>query len=696
VRVVKKIDLTRYFPHILFSICTLIYIFTVSGEGDMFPFDARFNAALANYQSSDVGRSLSLRADFLFGNGTLQWGYLWWLEPTTLVGSIFGPYNSQLVNFVFSLLIFSLTEVFLRQLDVPRLERISASALCAITTMWGYSIAIVDNDLFAHVPQYASQLCVTFTLLISLYKIEQANLKKSILLASFVLLDSIFLVMVFPQIFITVLPFIFAVVVASWTTLLVTKNFFKLFKSVLSAVIVCVVLLLLNAHKYLESFYLGNAASATPFTELSKWHTKDPRIFLFESLFSHPSSKGEYFVQWFCFYALVIFLLRGLFFVRYRNRLWLALGLGVSILVSYRYWQRRWIFEEGPRQSYVIWAMIPLYTAAVSSMFFDLFRFLRKFRARIFLNRLPKFNAELLVVAIPVLIAISPISSIQHFNQEPTIFRLTSNLITPEIVQELSVKDDQNFNGRIAFMGPELDYRSFIQDRIPMLNDYSHNLSPLAYRFQREFFWDGRFEQRRNSFKFGATNLQVYELLGIKYLTAWKPQRFKVSSFSRLDRSEFRKDYFWKNYEVVELKEPNLGDYSPTNVTVVANLESVYKNLKLLDLKQNIVLFSDPKMSLQAARESKMTIVDGDIRVVAESAGDSVLVLPFEFSSCINFEEKSEKSNFIRAELANGLLTAVFFSKNLDLTISYRLGLFENQDCRLKDLELYRSITEGF
>jgi hypothetical protein len=340
--------------------------------------------------------------------------------------------------------------------------------------------------------------------------------------------------------------------------------------------------------------------------------------------------------------------------------------------------------------------MIPLYTAAVSSMFFDLFGFLRKFRARIFLNRLPKFNAELLVVAIPALIAISPISSIQHFNQEPTIFRLTSNLITPEIVQELSVKDDQNVNGRIAFMGPELDYRSFIQDRIPMLNDYSHNLSPLAYRFQREFFWDGRFEQRRNSFKFGATNLQVYELLGIKYLTAWKPQRFKVSSFSRLDRSEFRKDYFWKNYEVVELKEPNLGDYSPTNVTVVANLESVYKNLKLLDLKQNIVLFSDPKMSLQAARESKMTIVDGDIRVVAESAGDSVLILPFEFSSCINFEEKSEKSNFIRAELANGLLTAVFFSKNLDLTISYRLGLFENQDCRLKDLELYRSITEGF
>ena len=101
-------------------------------------------------------------------------------------------------------------------------------------------------------------------------------------------------------------------------------------------------------------------------------------------------------------------------------------------------------------------------------------------------------------------------------------------------------------------------------------------------------------------------------------------------------------------------------------------------------------------MNLEPARSSKVTVVDGDIRVVASSGGDSVLVLPFEFSSCINFEENSENSNFIRAELANGLLTAVFFSKNLDLTISYRLGLFENQDCRLKDLDLYRSITQDF
>ena len=693
---VRKLDLKRFYPHILFSICTLIYIFTVSGEGDMFPFDARFNAALANYQFSDAGKSLSLRADFLFGNGTLQWGYLWWLEPTTLIGSIFGPYNSQLVNFVFSLLIFSLTEVFLRHFDLPRLERILASALCAITTLWGYSIAIVDNDLFAHVPQYASQLCATFTLLIALHKIEQAELKKSILLAGFVLMNSIFLIMVFPQIFVTVVPFIIAVVVASWIALLLRKNYFEFFKSVSLSAAICVVLLLLNAHKYLESFYLGNAASATPFTEFPRAHTKDPRTFLFESLFSHPSSKGDYFVQWFCFYVLVIFLLRGLFFVRYRNRLWLALGLGVSILISYRYWQRRWIFEEGPRQSYVIWAMIPLYTAAISSMVFDLFKFVKKTRTKQFLVLPLKLNAELLVVAISVLVAISPISSIDHFNQEPKLESFTSNLTTPELVKDVAVGDDQIFGGRMAFMGPELDYPSFIQDRIPMLNDYSHNLSPLAYRLQREFFWDGRFEQRRNGFKFGATNLHVYELLGIKYLTALKPLRFKVSNFSLLDDSEVNNKYFEKNFEIVELKDPNIGNYSPTNITVVANLETVYKEIKLLDLKRNIILFSDPKMNLQPARASKVTVVDGDIRVVATSAGDSVLVLPFEFSSCINFEENSENSNFIRAELANGLLTAVFFSKNLDLTISYRLGLFENQDCRLKDLDLYRSITQDF
>jgi hypothetical protein len=267
---------------------------------------------------------------------------------------------------------------------------------------------------------------------------------------------------------------------------------------------------------------------------------------------------------------------------------------------------------------------------------------------------------------------------------------------TPEIVKDVAVRNDQIFYGRIAFMGSDFDYRSFIQDRIPMLNDYSHNLSPLAYRFQREFFWDGRFEQRRNSFKFGATNLQLYAMLGVKYLVAQQPDVSNVDTFGELESSEFKEKSIQKNHEIVELRQPNLGNYSPTNVTVVVSLESVYKELKLLDLKQNIVLFSDPKMSFKPAQESKLTVVDGDLRVVAKSAGDSVLVLPFEFSSCINFEENSEKSNFVRAEIANGLLTAVFFSKNLDLTISYRLGLFENQDCRLKDLEFYRSITEGF
>ena len=693
---VKKFDLNRFYPHFLFAVCTLIYIFTVSGEGDMFSGDARFNAALANYQFSDTGRSLSLKADFLFGNGTLQWGYLWWLEPTTLVGSIFGPYNNQLVNFVFSILVFSLTEVFLRQLDVPRLERFLASSLCAITTMWGYSIAIVDNDLFAHVPQYVSQLCATFTLLIALHKIEQAELKKSILLAGFVLMNSIFLIMVFPQIFVTVVPFTIAVVVASWIALLLRKNYFEFFISVSLSAAICVVLLLLNAHKYLESFYLGNAASAVPFKEISRVHTNDPRLFLFESLFSHPSSKGDYFVQWFCFYVLIIFLLRGLFFGRYRNRLWLALVLGVSILISYRYWQRRWIFEEGPRQSYVIWAMIPLYAAAISSMFFELFKFVRKTRTKQFLDRLPKLNAELLVVAIPVLITISPISSIDHFNQEPKLGSFTSNLTTPELVKDVAIADYQTFAGRIAFMGPQLDYRSFIQDRIPMLNDYSHNLSPLAYRFQKEFFWDENYEQIRNNFKFGALNLDLYEMLGIKYLVAQQLQDSSGNAFGKLMSSEFKEKSLQKNYEIIELEEPNLGNYSPTNITVVANLESVYKEIKLLDLKQNLVLFFDPKMNLQPARASKVTVVDGDLRVVASSGGDSVLLLPFEFSSCINFEENSENSNFIRAELANGLLTAVFFSKDLDITVSYRLGLFENQDCRLTDLDLYRSITQDF
>ena len=693
-RIVKKIDLTRYFPHILFSICTLIYIFTISGESDMLSVDARFNAALANYQFSDVGRSLSLRADFLFGNGTLQWGYLWWIEPTTLVGSIFGHYNYQLVNFVFSLLIFSLTEVFLRQLEVPRLERILASALCAITTMWGYSIAIVDNGLFAHVPQFASQYCLTLSLLIVLNKFQNADLKKSILLGLFILLNSVYLLVVFPQIFVTAIPFLVSVVLGSWIVLLKNKRITELLRSFLLSLVICLFLFFLKANLYLLSFYTGNSAVEVPLTNFPISHTRNPKVVLFESFFAHLSGKSDLSVQWFCFYAILIFIAQGLFIRRFRNLLWLTVSVSLTFLVIYNLWQRSWIYEQGPRQNYVAWSMAPLFVVAVVSVLSRSLTFLRKFRSFSMVKRQSLVRYESLFVLMPLLVVFSPLSSLSQINDDLNGQSIPAVSSVPSVVNDVSFIGTSDYRGRVAFLGSYINYQTFIDNRIPLLNDYSHNLSPLAYRFHEKFFLDSDFGQWRNHFKFGPKNLNLYELVGVKYLLA----SLSFADEYLVDREDIQ--FVQKPSEnkvgVIELVRPNLGNFSPVNALVADNLRQTYQILSTINLRSDVVLLDEPKMSLQAARESKMTVVDGDLRVIASSAGDSVLVLPFEFSSCINFEEKSEKSNFIRAELANGLLTAVFFSKNLDLTISYRLGLFENQDCRLKDLELYRSITEDF
>ncbi|NBY44522.1 MAG: hypothetical protein EBQ64_00795 [Acidimicrobiia bacterium] len=71
--------------------------------------DAQLSAMLSNYQISDFGKTLSLRSDLLFGAGGLQGGFLFWLDPVSVIGSIGGStYNHFLVALVCSVVVFVL------------------------------------------------------------------------------------------------------------------------------------------------------------------------------------------------------------------------------------------------------------------------------------------------------------------------------------------------------------------------------------------------------------------------------------------------------------------------------------------------------------------------------------------------------------------------------------------------------------
>ena len=660
------------------------------------PMDAQFNSTLSNYHLSQTGHALGLKSDFLFGSGTMQWGYLFWLEPTSLIGSLFSnTYNQVFVAVVMSLLLFILTNLVLKSYGQNQTECLIAAYFISISSIWGYSISIVDNDLFAHVPQYASLLSVILLLIIGFSHIGKGKYSLSIFLSIGLMLGAAFAIMVFPQIIVTAAPLIIAMVGGSMLWLLFAREFKVLFQRVIAIIAIGLFVWGVGAVSFLSGFYRNTAAAEIPITQFNPPDVSHLFRFLFESYFPSPSSSGGHGFQYLSFALLVIYVLRGFKRADFRTQIWFSTLTGVFCVLCYRLYQSQWLFERGPNHNYLVWLMGPLYAAGMAAVFIDIVRSaIDKLESQSISNFLKTSKSKLfLIPTLAVLVVISPLSSIYFVSDEPQAVALDSLKAQPLLVENLSIENNKQFRGRAVYIDQESEFAANISDRIPLLNDYSHNMTPYAYKFYEAFFFDSAITQRRNHFIFSMKNLDLYSLLGVKFFVAKSDGSWQnvVSSQSSVIASSRAIN----DESIIELKSVNVGDYSPTTVYIAKTMAETFRIMTLNDFStsKDVVLKRDLDAKLVPVNKSRLTIINGDLLVEAESNGVSLIVLPLEFSSCLNFSENSDSSYFLGAQLADGLLTAVVFDKNLDLNIKFRSGLFGNSGCRLEDLKNFREFA---
>ncbi len=658
--------------------------------------DAQFNSTLSNYHLSQTGHALGLKSDFLFGSGTMQWGYLFWLEPTSLIGSLFSnTYNQVFVAVVMSLLLFILTNLVLKSYGQNQTECLIAAYFISISSIWGYSISIVDNDLFAHVPQYASLLSVILLLIIGFSHIGKGKYSLSIFLSIGLMLGAAFAIMVFPQIIVTAAPLIIAMVGGSMLWLLFAREFKVLFQRVIAIIAIGLFVWGVGAVSFLSGFYRNTAAAEIPITQFNPPDVSHLFRFLFESYFPSPSSSGGHGFQYLSFALLVIYVLRGFKRADFRTQIWFSTLTGVFCVLCYRLYQSQWLFERGPNHNYLVWLMGPLYAAGMAAVFIDIVRSaIDKLESQNIRNFLKTSKSKLfLIPTLAVLVVISPLSSIYFVSDEPQAVALDSLKAQPLLVENLSIENNKQFRGRAVYIDQESEFAANISDRIPLLNDYSHNMTPYAYKFYEAFFFDSAITQRRNHFIFSMKNLDLYSLLGVKFFVAKSGGSWQnvVSSQSSVIASSRAIN----DESIIELKSVNVGDYSPTTVYIAKTMAETFRIMTLNDFStsKDVVLKRDLDAKLVPVNKSRLTIINGDLLVEAESNGVSLIVLPLEFSSCLNFSENSDSSYFLGAQLADGLLTAVVFDKNLDLNIKFRSGLFGNSGCRLEDLKNFREFA---
>jgi hypothetical protein len=96
---------------------------------------------------------------------------------------------------------------------------------------------------------------------------------------------------------------------------------------------------------------------------------------------------------------------------------------------------------------------------------------------------------------------------------------------------------------------------------------------------------------------------------------------------------------------------------------------------------------------LVAARNARLTFRGAALQIEAESDGRSLLLVPLEFSRCLEASVVAgEKPLLLRANL---LETGVLFSGRLDATLAIRTGPFLDPACRLRDLLDARALRVG-
>jgi hypothetical protein len=215
---------------------------------------------------------------------------------------------------------------------------------------------------------------------------------------------------------------------------------------------------------------------------------------------------------------------------------------------------------------------------------------------------------------------------------------------------------------------------------IATLFEYAPTITPAFYAMTSRLLSLPGDVQMRNVSVLRRIDLRLLAALGVRFVISDAP----VGGTAALRATLPVKD---RTLYLYETERPNLGDYSPTIVRKAASATDIIRQLAdpAFDPSREIIadLPRDQEGIVEASR-SRLTFEGVALRIEAESAGRSILLLPLEFSRCLTIASAQSGDPIIFR--ANLLETGVMFSGRLDATLSIRTGPFLlNPGCRLAD-----------
>jgi hypothetical protein len=285
-----------------------------------------------------------------------------------------------------------------------------------------------------------------------------------------------------------------------------------------------------------------------------------------------------------------------------------------------------------------------------------------------------------------------------NFPPKPTAF-------TELIAQQTALAPGAQFRGRTANMvgrtidrkiaWPDLHVRDRALSReignemrvvglhafgIPSLFEYVPTITPAYYAMTSRLLARPDDSQMRSVSVLRHINSRILAMFGVRFVITDAPVTEAVTLRATMPVQA-------ATLFLYEIERPNLGDYSPTIVVQPTTATEAVRQLANADFDpshQIIAAFTGDDDQFVPASNARITFEGASLRVQADSTGRSILLLPLEFSRCLQItSSESGDPAIFRADL---LETGVIFSKRLDMYLAVRTGPFLlNPGCRLRD-----------
>jgi hypothetical protein len=254
--------------------------------------------------------------------------------------------------------------------------------------------------------------------------------------------------------------------------------------------------------------------------------------------------------------------------------------------------------------------------------------------------------------------------------------------IVDMLANQTAIRDGARFEGRVAEF-PAYRFMDLWWYRIPTLFEYNQFSSPAMHVMRKLTLESDHAPRVRNITIYTRANPRILQLLGVRYL-------IRHAELDPIGIERLTETIAGESWRLSELPAPNLGTYTPTMIEHQSDIGAALRRVadESLDPVTIAVATDDIPEKLVPAEKAVLYFSGKDLRVVATSPGRTLIVVPREYSHCL--ELRAAASSNATLHRIDGLLTGVLFERQLDAILSFRIGPLHNPTCRYQD---YRDFT---